>query len=657
MNGTVSTKSIALALGQSAKTTLERARREGWPCALKSGGIRWMEKALPLDVRLALANNRTDAESAQQSEAVPGGRDIYRATEKERQAAEARGAFIAEWRTRRSITKDIRKEDFLADYNSRTDARLYKTLGPVSLRTFYRWEREFSRKGLDGLVPRYSAGSGGAGESLTDAEKALLERFWLKDSRPTIAHALALLKANYPGSECTYQTARRYLRSLPPALADYRRLGRTAFANKHQPYMDQNVWRYKSLDVVVSDHHCLDCVVAYRGELVRPWITTMQDYRSGKILGWCPSVSPSSLSIIAAYYMAVIQYGIPRKLLFDNGKDYRSELLNGKTKTAKAFTPEAFGEEEEVYIQGLFCMVGSEVSFTVPYNGKSKGRQERYYGLLKEYFSKDVGSFIGGDTRERHEDTELYYRSVNGMAKRNDLPQFADAASGLGAVIEYINNDVASQGKGMDGKTRSRVFAENLPADVRYADRETLRLALSKGELRYVRNNVIKIGRSYYYHPGLIDYSGRQVIVRSMLVTDEEVQICDLKGRYLFNATANYLFEGDDLAAATKRLRRAQKHNLMRLAEMGTGEAQAAPEYETMVQVAANKYRQTEPVDINKYLAPPEEEDLPLAAGAEHGSFKAAAMPPTGPSAPNKPKRALISPLDARPEDYYELTG
>ncbi|MDR0472891.1 MAG: hypothetical protein LBH43_04380 [Treponema sp.] len=33
----------------------------------------------------------------------------------------------------------------------------------MSLRTFYRWEKEFSSKGLDGLTPRYSAGSARAG--------------------------------------------------------------------------------------------------------------------------------------------------------------------------------------------------------------------------------------------------------------------------------------------------------------------------------------------------------------------------------------------------------------------------------------------------------------------------------------------------------------
>jgi hypothetical protein len=413
--------------------------------------------------------------------------------------------------------------------------------------------------------------------------------------------------------------------------------------------MDQNIWQYRSLDVVVSDHHCLDCVAMYRGKLTRPWVTTMQDYRSGKVLGWCPSVAPSSLSIIAAYYMAVIQYGIPRKLIFDNGRDYRSEILNGKTVTAVTHLPEGWDEEKEVYIQGLFSLIGSGVSFTLPYNGKSKGRQERYYGSLKEYFSKEIGSYVGGDTREKPEDSELYYRAINGKAKRNDVPSWEYMVNALGAMISYINEKLTSGGKGMDGKTAAQVFAENLPPDVRRADRETLRLALSRGELRRVRNNVVEINKVPYYHEDLIRYSGRQVMVRSMLITDEEVMICDLDGRFLFNARANYFFEGEDLGAATKRLRGAQKRNLLLLAEMGTGEVKAAPEYETMVRVAMDKYRQAEPVNIDDYLGRPEEAaalPLPLAAGAENQTTK------PEPEAPQKPRRAIKSPLDATPEDY-----
>jgi hypothetical protein len=630
MKGLVKTIDIAGVLGTSRRAVLDRAEREGWACTRKNSGLLWVENRLPVDIRLALINTARPSDAA-----VLTGSGFTRATEKERNIAGYRGSLIAFWKR-----SGLRKDEFIAAYNSGgICAHLYKTLGPVSPRTFYRWDERFRVKGLDGLTPRYGAASGGAGESLTDTEKALLERFWLKDSRPAIRHAWRLLMENYPASSCTYQTARRYLVSLPEPLKDFYRLGRTAFANRHQPFIDQNILQYKSLDVVVSDHHCLDCVALYQGKLVRPWVTTMQDYRSGKILGWCPSVSPSSLSIIAAYYMAVIQHGVPRKLLFDNGRDYRSEILNGKHASVKVYTPEHFGEEQEVYIQGVFFLIGSEVAFTQVYNGKSKGRQERYFQYLKEYVAKET-AYTGSDTKERPEDAELYFRSINGRAKRNDIPSWEDMVNALAAMIPYINDRFTSEGKGMEGKTPSRVFEENLPADVRRADLDTLRLALSKGELRTVANNIIKIRGVPYYHPDLFAYSGRQVIVRHMLTTDTEVMICDPDGRFVCNARADYFFEGEDLSAATRRVQGARKFNLMQLAERGTGEAAPPPEYETMIEVARNKYSQAAPLDMGEFL------DLPQAAGAE--STQSAA----GPSAPDKPRRVLTNPLEAKPEDY-----
>ncbi|MDR3124167.1 MAG: hypothetical protein LBU16_10385, partial [Treponema sp.] len=227
MSPAVKTVLVARALGLSRGKVLERAKKEGWPSVRQSGGLQWVEYRLPLDVRLALANCLPQDDTA-----GPAPAGVYtRATEKERTAATFRGILIMEWRQ-----SGLRKEEFVAAYNTGgTDSLVFKELGPVSLRSFYRWIQEFSQKGVDGITPRYSAASGGAGESLTDTEKALLERFWLKDSRPTIRHAWRLLKENYPGSACAYQTARRYLMSLPQALVDYRRLGKTAFTNKHQP--------------------------------------------------------------------------------------------------------------------------------------------------------------------------------------------------------------------------------------------------------------------------------------------------------------------------------------------------------------------------------------------------------------------------------------
>ena len=61
------------------------------------------------------------------------------------------------------------------------------------------------------------------------------------------------------------------------------------------------------------------------------------------------------------------------------------------------------------------------MQFTRVYNGKSKGRQERYFRVLGEYLAKDMGSYVGSDSRTRSEEAQLMFRAINGMAKRNDM--------------------------------------------------------------------------------------------------------------------------------------------------------------------------------------------------------------------------------------------
>jgi putative transposase len=644
MTGLIKTREVVEALGRPRKTILARAEREGWPCQQKSGGmLLWVENGLPVDVRLALTcrKNRPTVQTTQTAlvpataEADIAGQVFCKASDKARKTAAWRAALIAQWKN-----SGLKKDEFIEAYNARLSCQaIFNELGKVSLKTFYRWLKDFETSGASGVTPKYGLVTKGAGATLSELEQDLLRHFWLKDTQPTAKHAYLMMKENVKWSTATYQTANRYLSSLPRPVRDFYRLGRTRFQNAHMPYMDQNIWKYASMEVVVSDHHCLDCVVMYRGKLIRPWVTTFQDYRSGKILGWCPSVNPSSLSIIAAYYMAVIQYGIPEKCLFDNGKDYRSKLLNGSTQQVKVLTPEKLLAEEEVYMQGLFSIVGSDIGFTQVYNGKSKGRQERFFRTLGEYLAKDLGGYVGSDSRTRPEDAQLYFRPINGREKRYDVPAWEDFVQALGAVVCLINDCFESEGKGMDGKTPSQVFAENLPAEVRKADKETLRLALSYGETRKVRNNVVTIGKVDYYHPDLFTYSGQDVIVRQSLLTDSEVLVTTIRGEVIGTAVANYFLEGDNLAESTERLRSAQKHNLKMLAELGGNEVKAAPEYETMVEVAANIYRQNQIVDVDEYLA------LPKVVGGDNP----APMPTITDATPrNKYK----SPLDARAEDY-----
>ncbi|MCL2210201.1 MAG: Mu transposase C-terminal domain-containing protein [Treponema sp.] len=636
MNGYITSSKIAPALYVSHKELLKRARKEKWPCVKYKGALFFFENRLPENVRMALSKQ--------------GGREtimsnnsgLSQLTDKAREAAQNRSALIYEYGQ-----SGLKPSDFCGAYNAGQIAPyLFETLGQVSDRTLYRWLREQKEAGTVGtqalaaLAPKYGIKKSGAGVTLDPVQRSLLRQFWLKNTRPAMAHAWKQMLMSYPHKNCTYQTAARFLQSIPPAERDYYRLGKKKFEDLYLPYVEQNINLYKSLDLVVSDHHVLDCVVVYRGKLIRPWITTFQDYRSGKIVGFFPTVKPSSLSIIAAYYMCCIRYGVPKAALFDNGRDYRSKLINGYQTTAKQFTPEGIAEDVEVFFQGVLPALGTEVLFTKTYSAKSKGRQERYYRILGEYLSKDIGSYVGSDTTTKPEDADLMWRSINGMAKREDIPTWDYFIRAAAAMIEYINDTFTSQGKGMDGKTRSRVFEENLPEQIRHVAKEELQQALYRSEVHKCGRNGIKHHGIFYYHPALLQYTGQDVVIRNKIITDNEMPVYAVNGAFICNAVGDYFAEGANLSQAIKRVESIRKHSFLALAERGTNEVAIAAEQKIMLETAMNIYDDKLP-SLESLLGEPEEaESLPMAAGAENISAK---------------KNKYVSVLDARPEQILHM--
>ena len=600
----VKTTELVNALGWSKKTVLEKARKYGWSNVVKGNAILFIETQLPTDVRFALSSYRitktpvlANSELPTIKSEISDNNTLLMASDKAQETAQYRAAVIYEFK--KSGTKIY---EFLEAYNEHNAfPLLYKELGFISQPTFYRWIASWKKQGAEGVIPKYGMGKGGAGASLSDEERDLLRHFWLKSTQPSVAHAYRLLKENIPYSKCSYETALRYLQSIPKPTAGLYRLGAGRFENLFLPHMEQNLSRYKSLEVVVSDHHCLDCVVLYDGELIRPWLTTFQDLRSGKVLGWCPCVKPSSLSIVVAYYMCCIRYGVPESLLFDNGKDYRSKFLNGYSQTVKVESPEKFTEEVEIKFQGVFNLLGSDVRFTRTYNGKSKARQERYFRIIGEYFSRELGTYVGSDSRSRPEEADLMWRAINKKEQRHDIPTWDNFVNDLDVSIEYINDSFVCTGSGMDGKTRSAVYEENLPEVIRTADKTLMQKALTKGQIRKVGRNGVKVGSINFYHPALFEFQGTQIKVHESLLTDKEVMCCTLSDQYICNAVGNYFKETGELSADIERLESARK-GLTKLAELGSGEVKTSPELENMNAVAKRTNGEREITDVDKCL-------------------------------------------------------
>ena len=265
--------------------------------------------------------------------------------------------------------------------------------------------------------------------------------------------------------------------------------------------------------------------------------------------------------------------------------------------------PEGIDEEKEVEFKGLFALVGSDVRFTRTYNGKSKARQERYFRIIGEYLAKEMGTWVGSDSRSRPEEAQLMWRGINGKEQRHDIPTWEDFVQNAEAMIEYINDQIPCSSDYMDGKTRSRVFAECLPPEeeIRHASKEMLQKALVKGEVRQVNRQGVTIGKTNFYNTELFEFFGRKVRVYINLLDDREVTCFTLDGDFICTAKADYFKETGKLDSDIGRLT-GERNRLTQIAVLGSGEMTIAPEYETMVDVARRAYTGNQLEGVENFL-------------------------------------------------------
>lgn len=97
-------------------------------------------------------------------------------------------------------------------------------------------------------------------------------------------------------------------------------------------------------EVWFSDHHPLDLFVITRVhkngmfDTARVWLTAVMDAASNAMVGYTLTTRPNTASIAEAFSRAAVFtvdspfYALPEIFYIDNGKDYRSKLLNGEQK-------------------------------------------------------------------------------------------------------------------------------------------------------------------------------------------------------------------------------------------------------------------------------------------------------------------------------------
>ncbi len=315
------------------------------------------------------------------------------------------------------------------------------------------------------------------------------------------------------------------------------------------PAMKRDRSHFDAMEAVNADCHTVDVFVKMPdGKVMRPTLIAVQDLRSGKFLGWRFDDKPNANGVRLAMHDMFRDYGIPKLVYFDNGREFASKMITGGQKTRFRF------KVKDDDVAGLLTALDIKVHWTLPYSGQSKPI-ERAFRDLCDHMAKHP-AFAGAYTGNSPTNKPANYGS-----KAIAYDEFVRVAN---RCIREHNAREGRQGQGMEGRSCDQVFkASYEAAQVRRATEPQLRMALLAAEkvtARKPSGAVHLLGNSFWSEV-LSDHIGAQLVVR--FDPDDlspGVHLYDAEGRYLGHAPMIEAHGFNDVDAAREHARNRKNY-------------------------------------------------------------------------------------------------
>lgn len=455
-------------------------------------------------------------------------------TEQERAEIAFWKRVLVEWKDYRSSSPGNKEE---------TDdkfVRYLKTTYPdrkFSVRMLYRKKKALKELGACAL-----ADGRGKHDNHNKAVPTLVfdifEYYYLDESQVSIRECIRLTKLQlekegqtefFPlASESAF--AREIERSIPVPVLKYFRLGKKAFKDECAPYIKRIYGDLDSNDIWVCDNHTFDIFID-DGENKRPvrvYLTGFLDVRSRKMMGWYVTDAPSADATLQALRRGIEKYGIPKRILSDNGREFLTHDIGGR-----GFRKDG-RKESEHRIPTILDNLRIEFRTALVRNARAK-IIERAFRDVKDCFSKLFEGYTGGTIAEKPERLKEMAR------KASNFTPYAEFCSYVDTYIEGWFNFQEHSGVGMGRKTRNQVYAEQL-VEVRKASQEDMNLMMLRNtRMQTVKRDgvVLKLYGTevtFWSNELLYDHIGEKVYFRYNPDDLSEVRVYDEKDRLLCTA-------------------------------------------------------------------------------------------------------------------------
>ena len=227
---------------------------------------------------------------------------------------------------------------------------------------------------------------------------------------------------------------RRKIKTLPFAVTEYAREGEKAFHDHCTPYANRDKSNIYANDIWVMDNYTFDVIIKEENDsktTKRMYLTTVLDVKSGVLVGWNITDSPDSNSTLDALYFAMLRFGIPKRLYFDNGREFTTLDIAGDKRNRKVAK-----EKQGNLPVTIIAKLGIEIIFALPTNAQAKV-VERIHRIIKEQYCITQNGYCGGTIIERPENLKKKIKNSDIETEEELRKSFADYADNVLNVAEY----------------------------------------------------------------------------------------------------------------------------------------------------------------------------------------------------------------------------
>ena len=411
----------------------------------------------------------------------------------------------------------------------------------ISTDILYRKYKAYKQNDLAGILGK----RGGSNKGKSTIHPIVWKQFsclYLSETEPTVARCVDLTKfcmmeyhPELVDGIPSVKTFQRHVKSdLLEAIKIYLKEGTKALRDKCLPYLMREYGDLEVNDCWIADNHTIDVesISEETGKPHRLYLTSFMDAKSGIVVGWNITDTVCSQSTLIALRHAIIRFGKPRAVYFDNGREFLTHDIAGMGHRKRG-PKDAEPKFEPIPILDRLDI---EMHNAIPTNAKAKPIERSYCTLTKQFSKAFTTGYTGGNIMERPESHEKYKR-------KNKLPCDYEVRESIAEYIDYDFNMSLYGGyeSKFEGMTRldvwnqeiKRVGKVEVPEDI--LDLMLMRITRPQ---KVKRNGVkVKVGEAnvWFYDPeNTFRYLGQEVYVRYDPADLTSARIYDNEDRFLF---------------------------------------------------------------------------------------------------------------------------